>query len=113
MGATRTTPIVSLEALYAGLAGRPWPEAVAGAIRSLLAEDLSRKELRLLDRAAQAGSGYSYLATTFDPVVTTGRPAHVLGSRSSTRSIRRRSSTPSCRARCSGSWPPTWPRGIA
>ena len=78
MGATRTTPIVSLEALHAGLAGRPWPEAVAGAIRSLLAEDLSRKELRLLDRAAGAGFGYSYLATEFDPVVRIGRPAEVL-----------------------------------
>jgi hypothetical protein len=78
MGTTRTTPIVSLVALHAGLAGRPWPEAVAGAIRSLLAEDLSKKELRLLDRAAQAGFGYSYLANTFDPVVPIARPAQVL-----------------------------------
>ena len=78
MGATRTTPILNVEALHAGLAGRPWPEAVAGAIRSLLAEDLSRKDLRLLDRAAQGGFGYSYLATAFDPVVPIGRPAHVL-----------------------------------
>jgi hypothetical protein len=67
----------SIQSLYAGLSGRPWPETVVEAILAVFGRDLNGKERAVLEKVKRP-YWRSYLPTKFDPTASLERPASLL-----------------------------------